>query len=79
MPFNIGPIELAVMLVLSGAPSSRWSRGSSGSSPVRDVAPPGPPPADLRAVLAERLARGKITPDEFDTAMQALGYGGSEG
>jgi uncharacterized membrane protein len=28
---------------------------------------------DPRAVLAERLARGEITRDEFDTAMRALG------
>ena len=34
-----------------------------------------PPPPDPRAILAERLARGEITPGEFDTAMRALGYG----
>lgn len=30
---------------------------------------------DPRAILAERLARGEITPEAFDTAMRALGYG----
>ncbi len=33
------------------------------------------PPADPRAVLADRLARGEITRDEFDTATRALGDG----
>jgi hypothetical protein len=28
---------------------------------------------DPRAVLAHRLSRGEITPQEFDTAMRALG------
>ena len=28
-----------------------------------------------RAILADRLARGEITREEFDTAMRALGYG----
>ncbi len=32
---------------------------------------------DPRAVLADRLARGVITPDEFATAMRALGLGPS--
>lgn len=29
---------------------------------------------DPRAVLAERLALGQITHEEFETAMRALGY-----
>lgn len=28
---------------------------------------------DPRAILAHRLSRGEITPQEFDTAMRALG------
>ena len=32
-------------------------------------------PPDPRAVLADRLARGEITREQFDTAMAALGYG----
>ena len=31
------------------------------------------PAPDPRALLAERLARGEITRDEFDAAMRALG------
>jgi len=31
---------------------------------------------DPRAILADRLARGEITREQFDTAMQALGLGG---
>jgi uncharacterized membrane protein len=37
----------------------------------------GPRRPDPRAVLADRLARGQITPDEFATAMRALGLGPS--
>ena len=32
------------------------------------------PATDPRAILAQRLANGEITPDEFDVAMRALGY-----
>ena len=32
------------------------------------------PATDPRAILAQRLANGEITPDEFDIAMRALGY-----
>jgi uncharacterized membrane protein len=39
---------------------------------VRAVRRPAPDP---RATLAERLASGEITREEFDTAMRALGSG----
>ena len=34
---------------------------------------------DPRAILADRLARGEITREQFDTAMQALGLVGPAG
>ena len=34
---------------------------------------------DPRVILAERLARGEISREQFDTAMQALGLGGPAG
>ena len=47
------------------------------SQPVTWGQGPSQPAAqDPRAILAERLAKGEISQDEFDTAMRALGYGG---
>jgi len=34
---------------------------------------------DARAILAERLARGEITREQFGTAMHALGLSGAAG
>jgi uncharacterized membrane protein len=72
MPFNIGPGELVVFILLAvplAVPlvviylAVHWARTREQASP-----------ADPRAVLATRLAKGEITPQEFDTAMRALGF-----
>ena len=69
MPFNAGPGELIIILVVAlltiALPVAVvWLLVQSARRPVRDP----------RATLADRLARGEITRDEFDTAMRALGY-----
>jgi len=66
--FTIGATELIIVLVIAlivfaivvGA--------------LKLVAGQRPQPPDPRTVLADRLARGEITKDEFDAAMRALGY-----
>jgi uncharacterized membrane protein len=70
MPLALGPAELIMMLVvafmtlaLPVAVVLLLIRAGKRSN------------ADPRATLADRLARGEITRDEFDTAMRALGYG----
>ncbi len=70
MPFDIGPSAISIVLV---AFAILWIayRVSAAQKKSR------PPASDPRAVLAERLARGEITRDEFDTAMRALGIGNS--
>jgi uncharacterized membrane protein len=69
--FNIGPTELGIVLVIAliviGLAFAGLKLLAGPSRPVT-------PSADARAVLADRLARGEITRDEFDTAMRALGY-----
>ena len=71
MPFNVGPAELLMMLVVAFM---------TLALPIavivllvgagRRAAP------DPRAILADRLAKGEITREEFDVAMRALGLGG---
>jgi uncharacterized membrane protein len=77
MPFfnGIGPAELVIIgilglpLVLLAVVALAIMRRDRGAWV---------PPDDPRAVLAERLARNEITPEEFDVAMRALGYGDPE-
>ena len=70
MPFDIGPSALSIVLV---AFAILWIafRVNAAQKKSRPAA------RDPRAVLAERLTRGEITRDEFDTAMRALGIGDS--
>jgi uncharacterized membrane protein len=73
MPFNIGPAELIVIMVIIAVLVAipvlavvlfvRWA-SDRGRSSVPDP----------RAVLAERLAQGEITVGQFRTAMAALGH-----
>jgi uncharacterized membrane protein len=70
MPFNAGPAELIMILVvafmtlaLPVAVVLLLIRAGKRSDP------------DPRVTLADRLAKGEITREEFDTAMRALGYG----
>jgi uncharacterized membrane protein len=69
--FNVGPTELGIVLVIAliviGLAFAGLKLLSGPSRPVT-------PSPDPRALLADRLARGEITRDEFDTAMRALGY-----
>ena len=89
MPFNIGPGELILLIVMFamlGIPVVilvlvvRSMRSSPPASvpwaPATSVSPAAPDP---RAILAERLARGEITRDQFDTAIAALGFADSAG
>jgi uncharacterized membrane protein len=71
MPFNVGPAELILLLLIAAmialpvllvvVLARAAGRSSQPASP------------DPRAVLAVRLARGEISRAEFDTAMRALG------
>ena len=69
--FNVEPTELAIVLVMAlvvvgvAVAVLKLLAGPSRSATR---------PPDPRSVLADRLARGEITKDEFDTAMRALGY-----
>jgi uncharacterized membrane protein len=72
MPFNIGPGELVILVIIATQLAIpvlvvvllvRWARDRG-----RNSVP------DPRAVLAERLAQGEITEEQFRTAMEALGY-----
>jgi uncharacterized membrane protein len=73
MPFNIGPGEIIIVLILVGfwiglpllaiyLLRQHLRAREAGRQP------------DPRAVLAQRLALGQITPAEFETAMRALGF-----
>jgi uncharacterized membrane protein len=55
------PVAIVVLLVVLVRRANQAPRPPAGWGP------------DPRAVLADRLARGEITRDEFDTAMRALG------
>ncbi len=55
------PIAVIVLLVMLVRRSNRPSLPPAGWGP------------DPRAVLGDRLARGEITLEEYDTAMRALG------
>jgi uncharacterized membrane protein len=79
MPFinGIGPGEIIILFIIAamiGVPILVLVLVVRGSRPVSPQAGPSWGTADPRAVLAERLARGEITREEFDTAMRALGY-----
>ena len=80
MPFNIGPGELLVVLIIALVfvlPVFLLFR--AGQLSAGTAAAPttwGAPAEDPRATLADRLAKGEITREEFDTAMRALGYAG---
>ena len=66
--FSIGPTELILVLVIA------LMVFVIVVAALKLVAGPRPAPPDARAVLADRLARGEISQDEFDAAMRALGY-----
>ena len=80
MPYSVGPGEILVVLavtalwavpiavvVLVVRSLRKGSVGTAGAS------------SDPRAVLAQRLAAGQISRDEFDSAMRALGHADSAG
>ncbi len=73
MPFNVGPAELVIVVLIAAMIALPiviivlLARGAFRT-------PAGPMAPDPRVVLAERLARREITQDEFDTAMRALGF-----
>ncbi len=69
--FNIGPTELLIVVVIAVLVvgiAIAFLKVLAGQSR------PATPAPDPRSVLADRLARGEITREEFDTAMRALGY-----
>jgi uncharacterized membrane protein len=70
MPIGLTPLHLLLVLVIAAI----WVVPIVVIVlAVARVRRPGPP--DPRAILAERLARGEITREQFDAAMQALGIG----
>jgi uncharacterized membrane protein len=89
VPFDIGPGELILVLIMFamlGIPVVILvlvvrSMRSSPPAPVPWAPVTGASSAapDPRAILAERLARGEITRDQFDTALRALGFADSSG
>jgi uncharacterized membrane protein len=89
MPFSIGPGELMLLMIIFAmfcvpvlilVLVVRSMRGDPPAPVPWTAAGAVPPPgSDPRALLAERLARGEITRDQFDTAMSALGLGDSAG
>jgi uncharacterized membrane protein len=85
MPFNVGPGELIIMLIITAIVfvpivALLLVLRADRSTPVESVAlaqdASRAASPDPRAVLADRLARGEISRDDFDTAMRALGYVG---
>ncbi len=72
MPFDIAPAELLVVMItaamLIAVPVLVILAAKAILRPSQPTTP------DPRAVLADRLARGEISRDEFDTAMRALGF-----
>lgn len=75
---GVGPIEMLLIVAMSVVPfmvvlvAILWlvDRARRGRQSA--------PRPDPREILTERLALGQITPDEFETAMRALGYGDRE-
>jgi uncharacterized membrane protein len=72
MPFNNGPGEIIIVLLIAAMVAVPillvvlLFRAVAGRGQVA-------PSLGPRSVLADRLARGEITQEEFDTATHALG------
>ncbi len=89
MPFNIGPGELIILLIIFAMMAlplvvlvlvvRAMRSGPPATVPWAPIATPASSTLDAQTLLAERLARGEITHDEHDTAMRALGMSDGPG
>ena len=80
MTMNVGPLEFLAIAAILGLLAIPVALVAALVVMVlrrgQPTAPPPDPKDDPRVVLAGRLARGEITPDDYESAMRALGYTG---
>ena len=75
---GIGSLLLLVMLIAAAVAITalllgrRTPAGAGPAAPAPPVVPPPSPTGTAEAILAERLARGAISPDDYRAAAAAL-------
>lgn len=66
---------LCMLAIAAAAIVGTWlviRRGSTPQVPAAPVGVPSPPTASAEAILAERLARSEISPDDYRSTLAAL-------